>query len=84
MEILLSLLGSQIGGYVAGALAVLAGLWAVYSKGKSAQKAKDQTADLRNANEILKGAADARDAAARRDADAKRLRADDGFRRKNK
>jgi hypothetical protein len=81
MDILFSLLATDLGQWLAGLVA--AGLVALglYRKGRSDQKAKAETAALRKANEVLKGAADARDDARRRDSDPDRLREDDGFRR---
>jgi hypothetical protein len=84
MDILFSLLATDLGQWLAGLVA--AGLVALglYRKGRADQRATSQTADLKTANDILTGAADARADAGRRDSDPDRLRDDDGFRRPDK
>lgn len=63
----------------AGAVALL-GLASVYLKGRADSARKAELKDLRNANDIRKAGAEARDRA-HADAAAGQLRDDDGFRR---
>lgn len=73
-----ALLGSLFAAWwpqIVGALAAVIGLGGAYLKGRSTERRKLEIEDLRNANEIRKTGADARERAA---ADGLR---DDGFRR---
>lgn len=81
MELLSAILGTDLGKWLAGIAAACIAALGLYATGKRHERAKAENADLKSANEILKGAADARDHAGSRDADPERLRDDDGFRR---
>lgn len=63
-------------GWIAGAVAALAGITTIYLKGRADAAAKAKVKDLQNANEIRKAGADARNAS-----DASGLRDSDGFKR---
>jgi hypothetical protein len=77
MSVAIALLGAVWPYLVAAGAALLAVLTA-YGKGRSDQKSRTETKDLRDANDIRKQGADARAGAA---VDPGRLRDDDGWKR---
>ncbi|MBN9444400.1 hypothetical protein [Bosea sp. (in: a-proteobacteria)] len=78
MSALLGGLISALWPYLVAAVAALVALLTAYGKGRSDQKSKTETKDLRDANDIRKQGADARAGAA---IAPERLRDDDGWRR---
>ncbi|MBN9459438.1 MAG: hypothetical protein J0I54_22655 [Bosea sp.] len=78
MSALLGGLLSALWPYLAAAGAALVAVLTAYGKGRSDQKSKTETKDLRDANDIRKQGADARAGAA---IAPEQLRDDDGWRR---
>lgn len=64
MSAILSSIIASLWPYILAGLGAIATAFGIYAKGRADAKAKAETADLRNANRILKESADARDRAA--------------------